>query len=147
MTVQYKNLFQPRNFYNIQLLTLQNIMVKTMNKKTNPQLIKLIKILKKKSYENKVKIWKDIAKRLEKSSKRYAAVNVWKLEKFLKDDETAIVPGKLLGYGNINRKVNVAAFAFSKTAKQKIEKVGGKTMSIMDLVEVNPKGSGIRIIR
>lgn len=117
-----------------------------MNTKTNPQLIKLIKKLKKSSYENKVKIWKDIAIRFEKASKRYAKVNVWKLEKYLEEGETAIVPGKLLGNGIINKKIKVAALTFSESAEEKITKAGGNTYSIMELIEMNPKGSGVKII-
>lgn len=117
-----------------------------MNKKTNPELIKLIKKLKKSSYENKAKIWKDIANRLEKSKRRYAKVNVWKLEKYCTDGDFAIIPGKLLGYGGINKKVNVAVYSFSDSAKQKIEKAGGKILTIQELIEINPKGSGVKII-
>lgn len=117
-----------------------------MNNKNNPQLIKLIKKLKKSSYENNVNIWKDIAIRLGKATKRQASVNVWKLEKYLEDGETAIIPGKLLGNGNINKNVNVAAITFSETAKLKIEKAGGKTLDILELIEQNPTGSGVKII-
>ena len=121
-------------------------MVKSINNKNNPQLIKLIKKLKKSSYENNVNIWKDIAIRLGKATKRQASVNVLKFEKYLEDGETAIIPGKLLGNGNINKNVNVAAITFSETAKLKIEKAGGKTLDILELIEQNPTGSGVKII-
>jgi len=42
-----------------------------ITKKANPMLIALIQELKKQSNENDVQIWKDIAVRLEKSSKNW----------------------------------------------------------------------------
>ena len=42
--------------------------------------------------------------------------------------------------------IEVAAWKFSKTAREKIEKAGGKCYSIRELVEKNPKGSNVRII-
>jgi large subunit ribosomal protein L18e len=40
----------------------------------------------------------------------------------------------------------VAAFTFSQTAIIKIEKAGGECLSLMKLIEKDPKGSGVRII-
>lgn len=70
----------------------------------------------------------------------YATVNVSDLEKFVDgtdvDTELLIAAGlikktcdgiKILGNGELTRKLNVKAAAFSKTAKEKIEKAGGKT--------------------
>ena len=57
-----------------------------------------------------------------------------------------MVPGKVLGAGNFDHAVNVAAFAFSERAQSKILKAKGKCLSISKLVEENPKGSGVKII-
>ena len=40
----------------------------------------------------------------------------------------------------------MAAFSFSEGAKSKIEASGGRTMSIRQLMEENPKGKGVRIL-
>ncbi len=121
-------------------------MVKLKNKKTNPNLIQLIKELKRFSYENNAPIWKDIAKRLEKPSGRWAEVNVDKIERIAKKNEMIIVPGKMLGTGIINKPVTVAAFRFSKDAEKKIQDAGGAVLSIIELVDKNPKGKDIRIM-
>ncbi len=115
-------------------------------KKTNELLIKLIADLKKHSYENHAPIWKDIAKRLEKPSKSWAEVNIRRLAKYAKKGDTVIVPGKLLGSGNLDVPVTVAAYSFSESAKIKIRNSGGKSISISELVKINPKGKNIRII-
>ena len=115
-------------------------------KKTNPELISLIKSLKQKSREESVGIWRDIAERLEKPLRVWPEVNVSKIERYAQEHEVIIVPGKVLGSGNITKKVTVSAFKFSKEAKDKIESVGGKVLSINELMAINPKGKGVKII-
>ena len=62
-------------------------------KKTNPILISLIQDLKKKAYENEAPIWKDIAIRLERSSRNWPQVNLDRIDKHIKENETALIPG------------------------------------------------------
>ncbi|WP_290901424.1 50S ribosomal protein L18e [Ferroglobus sp.] len=119
---------------------------KVVRRKTNPNLVKLIDTLLKASAENNAKIWKDVAERLAKPTKHMAEVNVGKIERHLKDNEVALIPGKVLGAGEISRAVKVAAFKFSESAKRKIEKAGGTCMSIEELIKENPKGSNVRIL-
>jgi len=113
---------------------------------TNPELITLIRTLRKSSRENKVKIWRDIADRLARSKQRRAAVNVSRLNRHTKDGETVVVPGKVLGAGEIDHPIKVAAFAFSKQAESKILGAKGKCLSIQELIERNPKGTNVKII-
>lgn len=114
--------------------------------KTNPKLIEIIGNLKHKSYQEDVKIWKDIAKRLERSNRRYAEVNISKINRHSSPDETILVPGKILGSGQLDHKVNVVALGFSKKAEAKIDAAGGKCLNITEILDENPKGSKIRII-
>ena len=114
--------------------------------KTNPKLIELIRNLKEKSYQEDVKIWKDIAKRLERSNRRHAEVNISKINRYSSPDETILVPGKILGSGQLDHKVNVVAMGFSKKAEEKIDAAGGKCLNITEILDENPKGSKIRII-
>jgi large subunit ribosomal protein L18e len=117
-----------------------------ITKKTNPILIALIQDLKKKSFENDAPIWKDIATRLERSSKNWPEVTLNRIDKYVNDNETALIPGKVLSSGNLTKKVSIAAWSFSEKSMEKIKKAGGKTMSIKDLVKNNPKGKDIRIL-
>ncbi len=114
--------------------------------KENPELVKLIRDLKIHAKNHNAKIWKDIAERLEGPSRNYAVVNVSKLERYAKEKEVIIVPGKLLGSGVITKSVSVAAWRVSDTAKDKINNAGGEVLSIRELMEKNPKGSHIRIM-
>ena len=114
--------------------------------KTNPQISGLIKSLKENSYQREAPIWKDLARRLERSTRRQAEVNLSKLNRHTSSDELVLVPGKILGSGTIDHKIQVAALSFSSLAKEKIETAGGECIAITQLMESNPKGSGVRII-
>ncbi|MGL6298005.1 MAG: 50S ribosomal protein L18e [Methanobacteriaceae archaeon] len=114
--------------------------------KTNPSLINLIDDLKKKSFEEKVSIWKDVAKRLNKSSRRQSEVNISKINRYSDDSETVLIPGKVLSSGELNHKVSVVALKFSESAQEKIENAGGECIYINDILDKNPKGNNIKIL-
>jgi large subunit ribosomal protein L18e len=116
------------------------------NIKTNPTLISLIHELKKQANEKDKAIWKDIAQRLEKSSKNWPEVNLNRISKYTGDKETALIPGKVLSTGELTKKVTVAAWSFSEKAEDKIKKAGGKTITIEELMKNNPDGKDIRIL-
>ena len=115
-------------------------------RKTNPELIELVTYLKKQSRENKVDIWRDIAERLAKPRRLQIAVNLSRIGRYTQKNETIVVPGKVLSGGEIGHPINVAAFAFSQRAKEKIHSAKGKCMSFSDLIKKNPKGSSVKII-
>lgn len=110
--------------------------------KTNPNLVRLIRELKKLSSKQKTKIWKAVAQELEKPTRKMREVNLWKINKVTKGNETIVVPGKVLGSGELDHKVNIAAYQFSEGAKTKLDNF----MLIEELMQKNPKGSNIRIV-
>lgn len=116
------------------------------NNKTNPQLITLINELKKHSKEKDIPLWKDIALRLEKSSKNRPTVDLNKINKYVDNKETALIAGKVLSTGNLDKKITIAAWSFSEKATEKIKKAGGKPITIMELMKDNPEGKNIRIM-
>ena len=113
---------------------------------TNPELIKLIRALRKKSRESEVEIWRYIADRLSRSKGRRVAVNVSRLNRYTKGGETVAVPGKVLGAGIVDHPINVAAFVFSDQARSKVLRAKGKCLSILDLMKRNPKGTNVKVI-
>ncbi|MBW9223672.1 50S ribosomal protein L18e [Methanothermococcus sp. SCGC AD-155-E23] len=115
-------------------------------KATNPRILKLIETLKSASYRTQRKIWKDLAKRLSKPARRRAEVNISKINRYTKEGEVVVVPGKVLGAGRLDHRVTVAALSFSESARRAIEEVGGRCITIEELVEENPKGVQIKIM-
>ena len=114
--------------------------------KTNPRLTSLIGELQRTAREEDAGVWADIASRLEKPRRTHAEVNLGRIERYAREDETVVVPGKVLGSGVLEKPVTVAAVDFSGTARTKIEQVGA-TMDLEEILEANPDGSGIRVIR
>ncbi len=114
---------------------------------TNPELIKLIRFLKKQSREQKVGVWHDVAETLSESRRARVAVNLSNINRHTKRADTVVVPGKILGTGSLDHAVTVAAFSLSHSAALKLKAARAKYLSIADLVEKNPTGANVKIIR
>jgi large subunit ribosomal protein L18e len=87
---------------------------KRIRKKRNPPLRELIIKLKK---DNQLKL----ADLLASPRRKSITVNIEKINKTTKADDVAVVPGKILGKGNIEHKITIAAFSFSQQAKEKLK--------------------------
>ncbi len=114
--------------------------------KTNEALVDLIDQLKAQSRSTGVALWRDVALRLEKSRSNWSQPNLSRLSRHAADEGMVLVPGKLLGSGEVAGKPSVAAFSFSSGAQEKIEAAGGEVMSIAELMEKNPTGTGVFIL-
>ena len=115
--------------------------------KTNPNTINLIKTLKKQSSAEDAPIWKAVANELKKANRKTKEVNVYHIEKYSENDDTVLVPTKVLGEGQITKSITVAAFKFSNEAVSKITAAGGKCLTIDELMAENPKGSNVKILK
>ena len=113
---------------------------------TNNHLRELISRLKELSAKQKAPIWKRIAEDLEASTRDRRVVNLSRINRFSKDNDLIVVPGKVLSSGNLDKKVTVAAWDFSEMAKKKIKDANSKAMAIEELLDNNPKGKGVKII-
>ena len=117
------------------------------SKKTNPVVLRTISLLYKISNENKAPVWRNVANILRISTRQKVEVNLDRIARVVNKNETIIVPGKVLGTGSIDVPVTVAAFSFSASARRKILSANGRDLSVLELADENPKGSGVRIIR
>jgi large subunit ribosomal protein L18e len=115
---------------------------------SNPHLSDLIAELKKKAIVESSPFWKRIASDLEKSSRNrnMRIVNLSRLNRFTKENETVIVPGKVLGSGSIDHKITVVAFMFSGGAADKLKKQNCGALSIYEFISKKPKTSEVRIM-
>ena len=96
--------------------------------------------------KEKFPIWKLVIKELSKSRSNRREVNVGRLASVTADNEVVIVPGKILGSGNINHKITVWSSGISVAAANKIITAGGKLIPLEHLIEKYPTGKGVRII-
>jgi large subunit ribosomal protein L18e len=114
---------------------------------TNPELIQLIKQLKKESREKDAAIWHDVAEQLSQPRSQRAAVNLSSINRNTKRADTIIVPGKILATGSLTHPITVAAFSVSEKAKLKLDAIKASYVTIPELMAKNPKGSNIKIMR
>lgn len=114
--------------------------------KTNPRLTSLITELKSVSRETGANVWSDVAARLEKPRGTHAEVNLGRIERYAIEDETVVVPGKVLGSGVLQKNVTVAAVDFSRTAETKIEQANGKAIRLEQAAQQYPDGTNVRVI-
>ena len=115
-------------------------------KMKNVTLQRTIEELKKKSLDEKVNIWKRVANDLEKPTRQRRIINLFSINLHSKEGETIVVPGKILGTGDLNKKLTIAAYGFSDKAHNKIKKSGSIAMTLGEFMNKNPKGNKARIL-
>ena len=113
---------------------------KKMSRKDNPELVKNIILLKK----SDSKIWLDVANFLSNSRRRNKGVNISKINKITKANDTVIVPGKILSDGELSHALTISSFKISEKAKSKLGEA--KYLSIEQLFNQNKEGKGVKII-
>jgi large subunit ribosomal protein L18e len=89
----------------------------------------------------------NISRLMGKPRKNLASVNLSKLDRITKNGEVIVVPGKLLGTGSLDHKLEIYSFGASKAAVVGVEKSGGSISPILEIAKKHPKGTGVRIIK
>ena len=111
-------------------------------KKTNPILNEFLVNVD----SSKAKFWQAVARNLKRPRRTTYEVNLHRLEQVADAELTNVVPGIVLGTGELTKKLNVAAWKFSGAAKQKIEKAGGKCWTLNQLWDTNKDGKGAKLV-
>lgn len=117
-----------------------------MRRIKNNQVESLVTTLKTLASKQERPLWKRVAVEIQKPTRHKREVNVYRLERYAKDGEVILVPGKVLGSGNLSKKITVAALQFSDSAKAKIQSNKGSAITIDELMKKHPDGKGIRIM-
>ncbi|MBR9704428.1 50S ribosomal protein L18e [Candidatus Pacearchaeota archaeon] len=108
-----------------------------MRKKTSPSLVKTIFLAKKNDNL-------ELAQKLGVSTSNRLIVNLTDLNE-IKEDKILIC-GKVLGTGEINKKISIISLAYSKQAIDKLKKAGCEVKTLLEELEKNPKLTGYKII-
>jgi len=116
---------------------------KIKSRKENPALLSLIETLLKDGKP----VWKKVAYELSKPKRNKVEVNLSKIDRYGPENGTVVVPGKVLGSGNLSKKITIAAFSFSESAKRLIANAGGKAISIESLYKSNPNGREVIVLK
>ena len=113
---------------------------------TNQVVIQMAKELKVASKKNKAPIWLKLAEMALKPSKTKRVVNLGQIDRHVSDNDIVIVPGKVLGTGNISHKITLCSFSISTTGAKKVLQSGGKIIGVSQMIKNNPTGKGVKII-
>lgn len=111
---------------------------KRIKRKRNPELIETIELAKKNNLL-------ELAKRLSGPKSNYTIINLDELNK-LKENKIMIV-GKVLGSGNIEKKISISALGFSEQAREKLKKAGCEIRTIKQEIEKNKELKGVEVLR
>jgi large subunit ribosomal protein L18e len=113
---------------------------------TNQLVIQMVRELKGASKKNNAPIWSRLAELALKPSSARRIINIGQIDKFVKDNDVIVVPGKVLGTGNISHKITLCSFSMSTTGAKKVLQSGGKILSFSELIKSHPTGKGVVII-
>jgi len=102
---------------------------------TNPAMRRLALDLRK----TKNKTYVDVARHIERPRRSKKCVNVGRLSKLSRKYSAFIVTGKVLGVGEVTKPISVYAWSFSKEARQKITKSGGKALPLKNIIKDKPE--------
>jgi len=96
-------------------------------------------------WKTKRRIWKKVSKKISGPRRNLVEANLYRINKKTKNNDVIVVPGKILGIGDLDHKLTIACLSSSKSAKKKIEASGSKLITINELLEKNPKGENIKV--
>jgi large subunit ribosomal protein L18e len=113
---------------------------------TNQVVVQMAKELKLASKKNNAPIWSRLAELALKPSSARRTINIGQIDKFVKDNDVIVVPGKILGTGNISHKITLCSFSISTSGAKKVLQSGGKIFSFSELIKSHPTGKGVIII-
>ena len=113
---------------------------------TNQVVIRMAKDLKSASAKNDAPIWAKLAEYALKPSIARRDINLNKIAKLTKENDTVVFPGKVLGTGNVPHKITLCSFSISNSAATKIIENGGRLISYSELIEQNPTGKGVILL-
>ena len=104
------------------------------------------RMLARKLWKTKRRIWRDVSKYLMAPQKNRVEKNLGDLHNVTNEGDVVIVPGKVLANGTLTKKITIACYSISKSAANKLEASKIKRISIEQLMDENPSGKGVRII-
>lgn len=113
---------------------------------TNQIVQRLAYDLKKASQSNDAPIWLKLSKLALKPSRARRTVNLNKISQLTKDGDVVVVPGKVLGTGNMSHKITLCSFSISNAAASKVLESGGKIASFDDMTKKFPTGKGVTLL-
>ncbi len=124
------------------MISIRKIKARTKHKTNSSTSQAILLALKSKS-----KGWFPAAQRLSAGTRQHLAINLDRIDELTKAGDTVIVLGKVLGVGEITKKVRICALGFSCSARDKLKKTKSEAVSLLEEIQKNPRAEGIKIIQ
>jgi len=113
---------------------------KNLKKETDKILVETI-ILGKKN-----PAWEKIIKKVSGSRRKRLELNLDEIDNQTKDNDLVIIPGRVLGKGNIKKKIKISAMKYTESAKEKLKESKIEFNLIEEEIKSNPEGKGIKVL-
>ncbi|MEK6890950.1 MAG: 50S ribosomal protein L18e [Nanoarchaeota archaeon] len=114
-----------------------------LRRKTNPEIVETILGGKKSKNSN----WEEVAKLVSRPRRKEIKFNLGEINRQSKENETVIIPGKVLGDGELTKKIKVVALRFSQSAVDKMHKHKIEFHELKDEIKKNPDAKNIHILK
>lgn len=114
---------------------------KQLRKKRNPELVETIIAAKKH------KKWLKVASILSGPRSKRVNLNLNELSEKAKKEKKILVPGKILSLGELDKKIKIVAFGFSKKAREKLLKSKSEILTIREEIKKNPSAKDLKILK
>ncbi len=95
----------------------------------------------------KILVFKEIASILKGARRSRPEANLAHLNRIVKDGDVVVVPGKVLGSGELKHKIVLAALDWSESVAEKAKAAGASLITLPQMIEKYPNGSNIRLVK
>jgi large subunit ribosomal protein L18e len=92
------------------------------------------------------RIWADLERRILSGEASRTIVNISRLAKHTERGDYVVIPGKLLGVGQIRHRVTVGALGYSQSALSKLKQAKCRPLPLSQFVKKYSKKEGVKII-
>ncbi len=112
-----------------------------IKRKRNPDLVETLFITKKNAK------WYDLCHRLTASRRTMQKMNLDEIDEKTKEGDTVVVAGKVLGAGNVSKKIRVCALSFSASAREKLKEKKCEIVEIKEEEKKNKNAQGVLFLK
>ena len=114
---------------------------KRLKRKADKYIVETVNAAKKN------KEWNKLAQIISSSRKKYSSVNLKEIEKETKEGDTVVIAGKVLGLGDVTKKIRICALNFSESAREKLKENKSEVVTILEEINKNPRAQGVKILQ
>ena len=113
---------------------------KRIPRKQNREIVETILAAKKH------KKWIKVAQIISGPKREYDSINLKEIEGKTKEGDTIVVTGKVLGSGEISKKIRICALGFSESARKKLAKAKSEAITILEEINKNKNAEGVKLL-